>query len=70
MIYDAYKAQIKRTHPEANIGIDELHEFAGARIIFYRSETSRYVHHRIAVMQFDQVVGVWRIENDVIVKQD
>lgn len=67
-MYDAYRAALKRNHPEANIGIDDVTTFAGARILFYRSETSKYVHHRIAIMQFEQ--GVWRIENDVIVKQD
>ena len=67
MIYDAYRAALKRNHPSANIGIDQLHEYGGARILFYRCETSSYIHHRVALMINEG--GAWRVENDIIASQ-
>lgn len=67
-MHDAYKAAIKRSHPSANIGIDKVEEYGGARIVFYRAETSSYIHHRVAV--FERRTDGWHKENDIIVKQD
>jgi hypothetical protein len=68
MIYDAYRAAIKRSHPSANIGIDAVHDYGGARIVFYRCETSAYIHHRVAL--FKCVDGQWVKDNDIIASQE
>lgn len=68
MTHDIFRAMIKRSHPSSHIGIDEVHDYGGSKIVFYRCETSAYIHHRCAV--FKKLDGAWSKENDIIVAQD
>jgi hypothetical protein len=67
MVNDIFRAAIKRSHPVDNIGIDHVEDYGGSKVVFFRAENSRYIHHRVAV--FVRVGPDWLKENDIIVSQ-
>lgn len=62
-----FAAICKRTHPSCEIYIDQIREYAGAQIVFYRASHSQFEHARVAV--FTKVGNEWRKENDIIAAQ-
>jgi hypothetical protein len=57
----------KRTHPSCEIYIDQIREYAGVQIVFYRAARPEFEHARVAV--FTKVGNGWRKENDIIAAQ-
>lgn len=67
---------IKRTHPSCAIYVDQVREYAGVQIVFYRAEYKESVpfeHARIAVFEWKNPSstrpGHWVKENDIIAAQ-
>jgi hypothetical protein len=61
----------KRTHPSCEIYIDQVREYAGVQVVFYRAAYTgpgtQFEHARIAV--FSGKPGTWRKESDIIAAQ-
>ena len=55
------------SHPSASIFVDQIREYAGVQIAFYRAISSSYEHARVAV--FEQSDRGWRKANDIIAAQ-
>ncbi len=54
-------------HPSSGIFVDQVREYAGAQIVFYRAIASSYEHARVAV--FEHGEHGWRKLNDIIAAQ-
>lgn len=59
-----FAAICKSTHPSAEIYIDQIRDYAGSQIVFYRAKSRTIETARVAV--FKQVNGTWSKENDII----
>lgn len=70
---EEFAAICKRTHPSCAIYIDQIREYAGVQVAFYRATfktpegNTTFEHARVAV--FSGKPGAWRKENDIIAAQ-
>jgi len=69
-----FAAICKRTHPNCDIYIDQVREYAGVQIVFYRATYKEgFEHARVAVFSWVNPTGIkpgqWRKENDIIAAQ-
>jgi hypothetical protein len=57
-----------RTHPSCNIHIDQIREYAGVQVVFYRSiRPGQFEHARVAV--FSRQKSGWCKDSDMIAAQ-
>lgn len=60
----AFHDLIRRSHPTGTIYIDQVREYAGVQVAFYRVSAAGYEVARIAV--FNNKGGEWVKDNDII----
>jgi hypothetical protein len=61
---DTFKALIERSHPMRNVYIDQIRDYCGAQVVFYRRGDTKAEVACIAVFQTTN--GVWVKEQDII----
>lgn len=69
-----FAAICKRTHPSCEIYVDQIREYAGVQIVFYRAAyPGNFEHARVAVFKWNNPsaskAGHWSKENDIIAAQ-
>ena len=56
---------IARMHPHGNLYVDQVREYAGSQIVFYRRTVETWEEARVAVFLPCQTRG-WIMSNDII----
>jgi len=64
----SFTTLIQASHPSAGIYIDQIREYAGAQIVFYRATHGKFEHARCAVFTPNEHGGYTK-SNDIIVAQ-
>ena len=64
---ELFTAICQRSHPSANIYIDQVREYAGVQVVFYRAIHERFEHARVAI--FEKKGSAWSKVNDIIASQ-
>lgn len=64
---ELFAAICQKSHPSAKIYIDQVREYAGVQVVFYRAIHERFEHARIAI--FEKTGSAWRNVNDIIAAQ-
>ena len=60
-----FLAMIARVHPHGNLYIDQVREYAGTQIAFYRRTVETWEEARVAVFVW-HVAGRWILSHDII----
>jgi hypothetical protein len=64
----AFQHLIRRSHPSGEIYIDQVREYAGVQVVFFRHTTTAFQHARVAI--FEHHDGAWSKTNDIIATQE
>jgi hypothetical protein len=71
---ETFAENLRRTHPSCLIYIDQVREYAGAQVVFYRAKStakssmSQFEYARVAIFKWrhESNGGEWRKESDMI----
>ena len=63
-----FTTMLRASHPSCSVYIDQIREYAGSQIVFYRAESERFEHARCAVFTPNEHGGHTK-SNDIIVAQ-
>jgi hypothetical protein len=61
-----FTALIQASHPSAGIYIDQVREYAGAQIVFYRAATERYEYARCAIFTPNRDGGYTKSSDSIV----
>jgi hypothetical protein len=62
-----FLAIIHRAHPLGNVYVDQVREYAGAQIVFYRRTVETWEEARVGAFLQDVASGRWIMHSDTIV---